>query len=228
MLIHPLNGRLQMAGLAAGWIASLLALTSAILPTPLTYESHLQSESVREAYFLGRRNDEKTVTFFEKYARYLPMPETGPYISFIGLLTPYAQVVAHSQNNTVNYSAQRAEQDYESQYDTIRVTVRIEFTATYSAVKEQKSAKDSSGNEGFVFRAQDFWRDFRFALRQEKDPIKPRDIQGTPIYDDSGFRGAEIQLEYDAREIRSEDTKFEVITPDGQHVVAKFDLSELR
>jgi hypothetical protein len=48
-----------------------------------------------------------------------------------------------------------------------------------------------------------------------------------PIYDD-GFAGAEVWLEYDAKKVNSEETAFEVITPNGQHVAAKFDLSKLR
>lgn len=65
-------------------------------------------------------------------------------------------------------------------------------------------------------------------LCQDKGPIKPRDIKGAPVYDDGGFLGAEVWLGYDVKEVRSEETVFEVITPDGQHVVTRFDLSKLR
>jgi hypothetical protein len=218
----------QMTWPAPRWISSLLAITLAASPAVFAYESPLDSESIREAYFLGRRNDQKTVAFFDDYAKRLPMPDRGPYVSFIGLLTPYAQVAANSQSITGIYSAQQAEHDYDSYRDTIRVRVRIEFTATYTAVKDQEPAKDNSRTEGFVFRSPDFWRDFLFELYQEKGPIKPRDTKGVPIYDDNGFSGAEVSLEYDAKEVKSEDTSFEIITPDGQHIVAKFDLSKLR
>jgi len=213
---------------AIGCFASLLAVTLVVSPISSAYESTLDSESIREAYFLGRRNDEKTVAFFDNYAKHLQMPDRGPYVSFIGLLTPYAQVAAHSQSVTGVYSAQQAEHDYESYRDTIRVRVRIEFTATYTALKDQKPANNNSRTQGFVFRPPDFWRDFCFELHQGNGSIKSRDIRGTPIYDDGGFSGAEVRLEYDAKEVKSEDTSFEAITPDGQHVLARFDLSKLR
>jgi hypothetical protein len=213
---------------ATGWIASLLALALAASPAAFAYESPLDSESIREAYFLGRRNDERTVNFFDGYAKHLAIPDKGPYVSFVDLLTPYAQVVAHSQAEISNYSTQQAEHDYESERDKICVNVHIEFTATYTALKDQKSEKDNSRTKGFAFRPSDFWRDFRFELRQRDELINSLDIQGIPLYDDGRFEGAEVRLEYDAKEVKSADTSFEVITPDGQHTVVKFDLSKLR
>ncbi len=80
----------------------------------------------------------------------------------------------------------------------------------------------------YALRRDDFWRDFQFELRQEKEILKPRSAKGTPIYDDGGYLGAVVDLEYDAREVKSEETAIEVATPDGQHVIAKFNLSNLR
>lgn len=103
------------------------------------------------------------------------------YVSFVGLLTPYAQVVAHSQAEISNYSAQQAEHYYESEREKVCVTVHLEFTATYTALKDQKSTKDNSRTKGFAFRPPDFWRDFRFELRQRDELINLLDIQGTPL-----------------------------------------------
>jgi hypothetical protein len=88
--------------------------------------------------------------------------------------------------------------------------------------------KDAAGKEGLVRRSDDFWREFQYQLRQNKNAIKPKSTNGKPIYSDSGFSGAEVQLEYDAKSITSEETTFEVFTPDNHHVSAQFDLSELR
>ena len=208
-------------------IACLLTALLTIAPVSLAYETPLQSDSVREAYFLGKHSDEKTTSFLGNYMKHLPMPDQGPYISEITLYTPYAQVVLNSWRSSLGYSAQQAEQDYCSHADMIRVRVRIEFTPTYSAVQEVKPNKDSTTQQAYVFRSEDFWRDFLFELQEEKGPIKPRDTKGAPIYDD-GFTGAEVWLEYDAKDVNSEETAFEVITPNEQHVVAKFDLSKLR
>jgi hypothetical protein len=208
-------------------LASFLSALLTIAPLSLAYETPLQSDSVREAYFLGKHSDQKTTSFLGNYMKHLPMPEHGPYISEVTLYTPYAQVVLNSWRSSLGYSAQQAEQDYRSHADMIRVRVRIEFTPTYTAVQGVKPNKDSTTQQAYVFRPEDFSRAFLFELHQERGPIKPRDSKGAPIYDD-GFTGAEVWLEYDANEVKSEDTSIEVITPDGQHVVAKFDLSKLR
>lgn len=208
-------------------IACILTALLTIAPVSLAYETSLQSDSVREAYFLGKHSDEKTTFFLGNYMKHLRMPEQGPYISEITLYTPYAQVVLNSWRSSPGYSAQQAELDYRSHADMIQVRVRIEFTPTYTAVQGVKPNKDSTTQQGYVFRPEDFWRDFLFEMHQEKGPIKPRDSKGAPIYDE-GFTGAEVWLEYDAKEVKSEETTFEVITPNGQHVVAKFDLSKLR
>jgi len=90
------------------------------------------------------------------------------------------------------------------------------------------TAKDAVGKEALVRRSDDFWREFQYELRQNKNVIKPRSTGGKPIYSDSGFSGAEVQLEYDAKSVASEETTFEVSTQDDHYVTAQFDLSELR
>jgi len=55
----------------------LLAFVLA-LPPLLAYDTDLSDTAVREAYFLGQRNDEKTRAFFEPYTRHLPLPNPAP------------------------------------------------------------------------------------------------------------------------------------------------------
>jgi hypothetical protein len=217
-----------MARTSSRPLAYILIALITMPPVSLAYETPLQSESVREAYFLGKRSDEKTTSFLGSYMKHLPVPEQGPYISEVSLYTPYAQVVLNSWRNAMGSSSQQAERDYHSSEDVIRVIVRIEFTPTYTALQDVKPNKDSATKQAYVFRQQDFWRDFQFELHQGNGFINARGTQGAPIYDEGGFSGAEVQLEYDANEVNSEETAFEVITPDGQHVVAKFNLSKLR
>jgi hypothetical protein len=156
------------------------------------------------------------------------MPEHGPYIADISLYTPYALVVFNSCRNSVGYSAQQAAEDYRASEDVIPVSVRILFTPTYLAVQSFQPSKDSATQQVYALRKDDFWRDFQFELHQEKEIFKPRSAKGTPIYDDGGYLGAVVDLEYDAREVKSEETVFDVISPDRQNVIAKFDLSKLR
>jgi len=76
--------------------------------------------------------------------------------------------------------------------------VRIEFTPTYTAVKNPKPTKDRA-QQAYVFRPEDF----RFEFCQKKGLIRPRETQGKPIYDDGGFSGAEVWLECQRRNVRT-------------------------
>lgn len=199
----------------------------------LAYETDLSSEAVRDAYFLGQRHDDKTANFLKSYEQHFPLPKTGPYISLIQLLTPYSQIVETSRG-ALNYSAQRAQQDYQQRGDTIKICVRIEFTATYAVVETVPSGQRSGAEYSARLRSQDFWKDFRFGLSQNEHWLDPQEIYGDPIYapTDLGsgtLSGALVWLIYDAKSVRSEPALVEVVSPDGsQKVDATFDLEKLR
>jgi hypothetical protein len=197
-------------------------------PPAAAYEKALPSEAVREAYFLGQRRDQEMSAFLSRYTRQLLLPDKGPYVSRISLHTPYAEVILASWRHAAGYSAQQAEQDYRDRGDTIRVRVSIEFTPTFNAVEGIKPHQDATGNEAGVRRLEDFWRTFRYELRQGDALIAYRSIGGTPIYGHNGITGAEVTLEYDAGDVASAETTFEVFTVDDHHAVAQFDLSKLR
>jgi hypothetical protein len=214
---------------SAGFLASVCLISQALL----AYDAPLESRSVREAYFLGQRNDEKLGKFLESYQKHLPLPEKGPYISEIELLTPYAQVVDVSRQRTMGYSAQQAEEDYKKRGDIIQLRVRIELTPTYGEVESSPPTKDSGAKRGVALRPEDFWKDFQFRLSQGGETIEPLDIYGEPIFNSSrggsgGLAGAQVWVEYDARDVGSSETVVEVVTPDGVKIAAKFDLDKLR
>jgi hypothetical protein len=201
----------------------------------LAYEVPLDSHSIREAYFLGQRNDEKMSRFLDAYVKHLPLPRKGPYVSEVRLLTPYAQVVDLSRQRTTGYSAQQAEQDYHDRGDTILVLVRIELTPTYGLADARSSAEHSGAAVGYALRPEDFWKDFKIGLSQNDKWIDPLDIHGEPTYSPlnagaSGrvMDGALVYLEFNASDIASGGVSVEVFTPDDQHVVATFDLEKLR
>jgi hypothetical protein len=211
----------------------LALLTGALLlvPPSFAFTTPLSDQAVREAYFLGQRTDQKIVDFFNDYAHHLAFPKTGPYISEIQVLTPYAQVVELSHQNTAGYSAQQAWKDYQDRGDLIRVRVRIEFTPTYNAIASQQKSKSSTGGDSFIPRALDFWRDkdFDYVLRQDEKTIEPRSVDGQPLYSEDGtFVGAYVWLTYPAEEVDSSNTDVEVFAPGDQHVVTSFDLASLR
>lgn len=209
------------------------ALSAALLvpPTLFGYEVPLSERSVREAYFLGQRRDEKMGQFLKDYTKTLPVPKTGPHVSEITLLTPYAQVVELSRENSAGYSAQQAAQDYRKRGDTVRLRVRLLFTPTYTSMDALDAARRARGPEDPDFGTSQFWRAFRFELRQRGEAIPRTYVRDDPIYSmdsESGVIGTNVWFEYAARHVQSEEVEVEVSTPDGQHVVAKIDLTKLR
>ena len=189
-------------------LAVLALLNLAFEEYAWAYEHPLPSSSLRKAYFLGQRSDQRVKDFLEQYIKHLPMPEQGPYISTISVFTPYAQVVLSSRRSGLGFSAQQAERQHDSQEETVEVKIRIEFTPTYNAMRGTKPDENVAGEQDLVMRPQDF-------------------IQGAPIYG-RGFRGAEVLLQYDTKEIASEETLVVVVTPDNRRVTTTFDLANLR
>jgi hypothetical protein len=211
----------------------LLLAFALFLPPLIAYDTDLSDTAVREAYFLGQRNDEKTRSFFEPYTRHLPLPKSGPYVSEIHLLTPLAQVVKVSSRTTGRYSAQQAHLDYRDRGDSLLLEVHIEFTPTYNQIDAVRPSGKNGAEKRMVMRTEDFWQSFRYGLKQKEDWIDPRSMHGEPEYsrDDrygnNGLIGAWVYLDYDAPNVPSDDTEVHVFTPDGQDVSVTFDLSNL-
>ena len=162
-----------------GYGALVISLIAA--PVLLTYDHPLSPQAIREAYFLGRRNDEKTGRFLAQYVKRPPLPKSGPHVAVIEVRTPYQQVVQRARQATNGYSAQQAAQDSRAQADLILVRVQIHLTPTYSA----QLAGSSRVKGGVRLRPDDFWRDFTIRLAQEQ-LITPEWISGRPIYDLGG------------------------------------------
>jgi hypothetical protein len=200
----------------------LSAIIVAIALPALAYDYPLSSEAVREAYMLGKSDSAKRAEFFAKYTQQYPLPKTGSYVEMIQLETPFAVVVENTAQK-LNYHAPDAAQEYEGKPAVFRVHVEIDLTESYSAQVPATSGGLGLGRE-------DFWRDFKIRLLQNKE-IHARTVHGTPLYTGGDSRilsGAVVDLEYDASKIKSDDATVEVITPDGQDVKAPFNLGTLR
>ena len=216
-----------------GLLAPVLLALGLALPPLLAFDTDLSDTAVREAYFLGQRNDEKTRAFFEPYTRHLLLPKSGPYISEIHLLTPLAQVVQVSSRTASGYSAQQAQLDYQERGDSLLLEVHIELTPSYNQIDAVRPSSKNGTEKGIVMRTEDFWQDFRYGIKQKEDRIEPRSMHGEPEYsrDDrygnNGLIGAWVYLDYDAPNVPSDDTEVHVFTPDGQDVSVTFDLSIL-
>jgi len=219
-----------MARALARFIALIFA--TALLPTSssFAFDFPLSDEAVREAYFLGQRNDNKMTQALAPYTERLALPESGPYISEIKLFTPYAQIIDISRRQSGHYSAQQAQRDYRERGDTILVFVRIEFTATYSYPQAVASADRVAKEQGISLQPQDFWKDFRLGLSEDGKWIEPLSQRAEALYNrgEGGLAGAVVWLEFDAGDVASTEASVEVETPDGQHIVAPFDLTRLR
>ena len=193
----------------ASWVAAALLFT----PRAFALDLPLSSEAVREAYFLGQRHDEKTARFFEMYRQHFPVPRSGPYVSAIELSTPYVRAVELSEQRSVGYSAQQAEREYRDRGNSVRLGVEVRYTATYRPA--------TSGS----------WKDFEVRLSQAGKTLASRSVRYEGIRTGRGGNGPTgflIWLEYDGRGLAPDDASVEVDTPDGQQVVARFDLSKLR
>ena len=204
------------------FLALFVSLCLSVLSVS-AFDVPLSEESVREAYFLGQRHDEKISLFFETYRRYLPAPKSGPHVFMAELLTPFAETVEVSRKHGAGYSAQQAQLDYRSRGNSMRVGVHVNYTNTYGPGFPSSSDR-VPGQTGT-------WKDFQARLSQKENTIEPRNVsyEGTRI----GTRGSRptgfiIWLAYDAAQLTASDASVEVDTPDGQHLTATFDLSRLR
>jgi hypothetical protein len=219
------------------------------------FEAPLSEHSVREAYFLGQRNNDATAAFLREYARALPLPKRGVYVSQVWLLTPYAQVVRTSGRHSVGYSAQQAAAEYHGLGDSLLIEVRFEFTPTYGFTDAQRDAENTGAELNRHLDVEDFWRAYRFLLAQSQPKeaaannssqttaastdspeeesaitrtLEPQEVRAEPIYVEGSLHGALVFLRYDAFQAASAPTTFTVTSPDLSDVSAAFDLQKLR
>jgi hypothetical protein len=231
---------------------SPLALLLTVLisvPAAYAFQTPLSDESIREAYFLGQRNDETTLAFFRPYLQAFDRPKTGPYVYEVEVYTPFSQLVEISGRRN-NYSAQQAALDYRQTTDTIFVRVRIQFTPSYGTA--QYFASYPSEARSPQPQIANFSRDFRIGLSQNDQWIEPLDINfhltntvptghfafdpdglsawinGSRYGSDSAVSGWLVWLAFDAKAVQSDDAAVEVFGPDDLHVVADYDLQKLR
>ncbi len=202
-------------------LALILALTAC------AYDYPLSPSAVREAYFFGRSTDRARVTeFLGQYMRRFQARSGGPNVYGIELRTPYEQVVLRSsENQTMGYNAQQAQIDYDAQPGLVKVRVFL-----FVGNEDPRSSNLYSDGHGRILdRRENFWREFRFHITQER-VIEPKKLEGKPTYSrrGGGLSGAEVWLEFDASEFAPRGTRVEVIAPDGQATVADFALDQLK
>ncbi len=192
----------------------------------VAYEYPLSPDAVRDAYFLGKANPSRRETFFSKYTVHFARPKTGPYVSLIRVITPYAYV-AQRAARLQNLRAPDAQQQFYGKPIALRVRVHIALTPSYGWQMR-------SSNGGIALRSPDFWRNFRVRLIQRGTTIQPIAARGMPDYSFAGegsssvLVGADINVQYNPANVRSAPATIVVQAPDGQQVAATVDLSKLR
>lgn len=206
-----------------------------LVPKPgFGYDTHLSDEAVREAYFLGQHHDKSLADFFAKYNKHLPVPESGPQISSVTFLTPFALLVQSAMQHSTGYSAQQAELDHRGKDETVQIIIQIQLTASYGALIRVPASSGSGSTDGFVFRSEDFWKDFVVDVLNKNKAVKPLSSSGEPILNcggsDSGceLSGATLRYEFRADAFPSGTAVIHVTPPEGDPVAVEFDLSSLR
>ena len=212
----------------------LLALVAGVAPA---YDGQLTPAALHDAYVLGQRNDQATAAFLSPYVKQLTDRAADPHIAEIEILTPFAQVVDQSRSLSSGYSEQQAAQDYHQRENTIVVRVLIMLPAAYP--KDQSNpataaSSSSSADQNSALRPENFWQNFRFTLKQHGKVIPTRSIHNKPVHSTptpdapAVLDGATVWLEYDAKDVASEETMIEVVTPESKTISAVFDLKKLR
>lgn len=211
--------RLGMLAVVCAIAVGGAALSALAFTYPLT------DTAIRDAYFIGSRNDEQTAEFLAKYVHPLPMPDTGPYVEDIGIETPFSQVVQLTRTK-YNFNAPDAQTEFYHRRFAFRVFVDIALTDTYQPIGPTEAPEDWQW-------VPDFWNDFKVKLIQDDKEIPIQQIRGGPVYglgykDIPMVTGAHIELLYEPEKIESAAARIVVLAPTGQTFETSFNLAQLR
>lgn len=233
--------RLTVAPILIRSISCLLAVSLAWVLPCSALDTPLSDTAVRQAYFMGQRHDESLTRFLDQYTRHLAPPKTGPYISSVSFLTPYALLTQLSDRHAYGYSAQQAELDHRRMVETVKIVVEIQLTDSYGAVMPNPLGQTSGTPWDQVQRPSDFWRDFRIQVVSNRKVLSPLLYTGEPnfICGDSDMQGlapgeyctligATVHLEFLAESFSSDSARVSIDPPEGDPVTVEFDLASLR
>ncbi len=214
-------------------ITSVLATALLFTPSSLAVDTPLSDQAVREAYFLGQRHDGTFPALLSKYIKFLPPPKSGPHISSITFLTPFAQLVQHSDRHVGSYSAQQARLDHLGQEEFVEIFVEIQLTPSYGAFITPPTISRSSSPPALVPRPNDFWRDFQVQIYDGDQPLSPSTSHGHAVYNCGHegpcfLTGARLQFDFPADAFTSDSATIQVLPPEGDAVSVDFDLARLR
>jgi hypothetical protein len=210
----------------------------ALSPALNAYDKQLDAHAIHEAYILGQRNDKSTGDFLANYLSQITEPQNDVHVAEIELLTPYAQIVDESRRKTSDgYTEEQAMEYYKAHGNTVKVNVALLLPSAYPKPAESKDAPTppaATGSEKNAMRPENFWQNFQFRLKQNGKTIPSRGITNQPIHSTATntapavLTGENVWLEYDLKDVASDLTDVEVITPQGKIIKATFDLKKRR
>ena len=194
----------------------------------------LDARALHEAWELGQRNDQETGNFLAHYLEKISGGENDPYTAEIEILTPYAQVVDQSRQKTTSYGEEQAVLDYRQRGNTILINLVIMLPAAYPTTGTDSRTTNAPAENNRVVRPENFWQNFQFNVKQNGKIIPSRSIRQGPIGSSAtreapaALDGASVWLEFDAKDVASDETIVEVVAPEAKTVSATFDLKKLR
>ena len=220
-------------------ITKAIAMALCILsPVANAYDKQLDPRAIHEAYILGQRNDKSTGDFLAPCLTQINEAQNDVHIAEIELLTPFAQIVDESRRKASDgYTEQQAIQDYKAHGNTVKVNVTLMLPSAYPKTAESKEVptpQPATGAEKSAIRPENFWQNFQFNLKQNGKTIPSRGISNQPIHSTATntapavLTGENVWLEYDVKDVASDLTTVEVVTPQGKVIKATFDLKKLR
>jgi hypothetical protein len=202
------------------------------------YDAPLTPPAIHEAYILGQRNDQATASFLLPYVKQITEDTRSPHIAEIQVLTPFAQIVDLSRRFTSGYTEEQAAREYHQRGDTVVIRIILMLPAAFpkpdgaSDSRQQPAQQQPPPNS--ALQPENFWQNFRFETKQHGKTIATRFIRNAPIYSTptkdtpAVLDGATVWLEYDAKDLQSEETTVDVTTPESKTISTTFDLKKLR
>lgn len=183
------------------------------------YHYPLHSEAIRDAYFLGERNNFQTTDCLLQYIHRFTEPQAGRYyILEVDISTPYQQIVLRGQRDTPGDSALQAETDFREHPLKLIARVQVEWNSGYSGHTSNR-----------VFPP-DLSHAVPIHVSQQQE-IKPLETSYHAIYSggkESVFIGWSFELQFDPAKITSAPLRIVVKTPDGQAQEAEFDMAKIQ
>ena len=209
-------------------LASLLCGLLLLQQPLIAFDTPLSDTAIREAYFLGQRHDLRSL---EPYTKVLPVPKKGPHIAQVTFLTPFAQLVEQTITRVGSYSAQQAEIDHRGVKESVKLTVLINLTSSYSTIILPGDPSNPSGKP--IPRPYDFWKDIKVTVLDGGEPRESSEFHGR--YNSSCAKrgpcvltGATLELTFRAESFLSDTVVIRVIPPESDPVVVEFSLNSLR